>query len=111
MYQVNKVAYEEYPINIYINGHAITLVRIGRHHLEKHSLYMNDSLILELIYMLNEHTFEVDSTTNGIEYFVADIEYGEPPKIYRLIFLIEGEQMEVLGVVNAYRRGRRRRIK
>ena len=44
--------------------------------------------------------------TNKIEYFVADIELGDLGKVYRIIWLFEGEKMEILGVVNAYRRKR-----
>jgi hypothetical protein len=46
----------------------------------------------------------VDSITDGTEYFVADVEWGDPLKVYRLIWLFEGEKLEILGVVNAYRR-------
>jgi hypothetical protein len=44
--------------------------------------------------------------TNKVEYFVADIELGDSGKVYRIIWLFEGEKMEILGVVNAYRRKR-----
>ena len=106
---MSKIAYEEYLIEINVNHHQINLVRIGRHYLEKHASYMNDELILELVYSLHDQSFEMDSTTRGIEYFVADVEQGAPPKIYRLVFLIEGEQLEILGIVNAYRRKNRRK--
>ncbi|HLE12348.1 MAG: hypothetical protein A2504_01070 [Bdellovibrionales bacterium RIFOXYD12_FULL_39_22] len=101
---MNNFKYEEYPINIEVNHHNIKLLRIGNHYLGKHSSYMNDELILELVYMLNGHSFEVDSLTKDIEYYVADVEYGDTPKIYRLVFLIGGEDLEILGIVNAYRR-------
>jgi len=104
---MSKLIYEEYPIRIEVNGHSIIKLRIGRHYLEKHSAYMNDSLIFELVYALNGGIFKVDSVTKDIEYFVVDIEHGEPLKIYRLIWLIEGDEMEILGVVNAYRRKKR----
>jgi hypothetical protein len=63
---------------------------------------MNDALILDLITALDGHTFPINSTTDGIDYYVADVELGK--KTYRLIWLFEGERLEVLGVVNAYRR-------
>ncbi len=107
---MSDLKYEEYPISIEVNHHQIKLLRIGYHYLEKHSSYMNDELILELVYMLNGHSFKVDSLTKDIEYFVADVEHGDSPKIYRLVFLIEGEQLEILGIVNSYRRKTGRKI-
>ncbi|MBF0312449.1 MAG: hypothetical protein HQK50_14210 [Oligoflexia bacterium] len=104
---MTKPIFEEYTISIEVNNHHIRLLRIGRHYLEKHSADMSDTLIIDLAYALHGHQFEVDSTTKGIEYFIADVEHGSPVKIYRLIFLIEGEQMEILGIVNAYRRSKR----
>jgi hypothetical protein len=95
-----------FPFDAVINNHHISTVLIGRHYLIKHSDYMNDELILELVSSLDGQTIPVDSTTNNIDYFVADIELGKPAKIYRLIWLFEGEKMEILGVVNAYRKKR-----
>ena len=93
-----------YPFAGIINNHYVSTVLIGRHYLLKHGDYMNDELILQLVSLLIGKTFPVDSTTNGIDYFIADIEFGEPVKVYRLIWLFEGEKLEILGVVNAYRR-------
>lgn len=95
-----------YSFNAVINNHHVSTVLIGRHYLIKHSKDMNDDLILQIISALDGLTFPVDSTTNGIDYFVADVEFGEPLKIYRIIWLFEGDKMEILGVVNAYRRKR-----
>lgn len=67
---------------------------------------MNDEIILQLVGALNGHIFPVDSVTNDIEYFVTDIELADSGKVYRIIRLFEGEKMEILGVVNAYRRKR-----
>jgi hypothetical protein len=67
---------------------------------------MNDEVILQLVAALDGHSFPVDSVTNKIEYFVAGIELGDSGKVYRIIWLFEGEKMEILGVVNAYRRKR-----
>lgn len=99
---------QSYSFNAIINNHQISAVLIGRHYLIKHSNYMNDELILQLVTALDGQTFPVDSTTNGIDYYVADIEFGTPVKVYRLIWLFEGEKMEILGVINAYRRKRRK---
>ena len=65
---------------------------------------MNDDLIIELARCLDGGTFPADSSTSGIDYYAADIEYGNPLKIYRLIWLFEGDKLEILGDVNAYRR-------
>ena len=53
---------------------------------------------------LNGLTFPVDSSTSDTDYFVADIQMESNNKIYRIIWLFEGESLEVLGVINAYRR-------
>ncbi len=94
----------QHSVDLVINDHAITTVLIGRHYLSKHGAYMNDELILELVNSLNGFFFAPDSISNDIEYFVADIELKSNGKIYRIIWLFEGENLEVLGVVNAYRR-------
>lgn len=96
---------KRYPLSITVNGHAIRTVLIGRHYLKKHAAYMNDELILKLVAELDGGNFPVDSTTAGIDYYVADVEFDDE-KIYRLIWLFEGEKLEVLGVINAYRRGK-----
>ena len=70
---------------------------------------MNDEIILQLVAALDGHDFPVDSITNEVEYFVADIELDEAGKVYRIIWLFEGERMEILGVVNAYRRKRNKK--
>lgn len=95
---------KRYSLNITVNGNHINRVLIGRHYLEKHASYMNDELILQLVIALDGGTFPVDSTTDGIEYFAADVKVENPEKIYRIIWLFEGEFLEVLGVINAYRR-------
>lgn len=91
-----------YEICLTINGNEIKTVLIGRHYLKKHRSYMNDELILSLVRVLDGGHFPVDSTTDGVEYFIADIEWGDPVKTYRLIWIFEGK--EILGIVNAYRR-------
>jgi hypothetical protein len=98
-----------YKFKVTVNNHSITEVLIGRHYLEKHSSYMNDEIILQLVAALDGHDFPVDSITNEVEYFVADIELDEAGKVYRIIWLFEGERMEILGVVNAYRRKRNKK--
>ena len=99
-----------YPIQITVNDLSITTVLIGRHYLNKHGAYMDDELILRLVMELDGGNFLVDSTTAGVEYFVADIALDETEKIYRLIWLFEGEKLEVLGVINAYRKKGKKKL-
>ena len=102
---------KEYFLQLTVNGRIIKKVLIGRHFELKHGHYMNDELILDLVMALDGETFTVDSTTDGIEYYVADVIHGtvaNSRKTYRLIWLFEGEEMEILGVINAYRRRKRR---
>jgi len=100
---------KQYSFKIVVNGNHINTVLIGRHYLLKHSSYMNDELILQLVISLDGGTFPVDSTTDGVEYFAADVEIGNPEKIYRIIWLFEGRSLEVLGVINVYRSKKKRR--
>lgn len=97
-----------YNLSAIINGHQISTVLVGRHYLVNHSSYMDDGLILQLVSALDGKNFPVDSTTKGIDYYVADVEIGTPRKIYRIIWLFEGNRMEILGVINAYRRKRKK---
>ena len=98
-----------YPLKVIINGNKIATVLIGRHYLVKHGSYMNDELILQIVLALDGGNFPVDSTNEDIEYFAADVEMGTPVKIYRIIWLFEGDSLEVLGVINAYRKKKKKR--
>ena len=93
------------PHPIVVNGIKITHVVIGRHYRDKHSHYMSDDLILDLVIALNGNSFDPDSIGGGIEYFVGDIQLRSESgfKIYRLIWLFEGKRLEIIGVVNAFR--------
>lgn len=95
---------KQYTIRVSVNGHKVRSVLIGQHYRLKHSAYMNDELILQLVIALDGGNFPVDSTTDGIEYFAADVEIGDPAKVYRIIWLFESDFLEVLGVINAYRK-------
>ena len=99
---------KKFAIQITVNGHAINSVLIGRHYQKKHGSYMNDELILRLVTELDGGNFPVDSATAGIDYYVADIQLDDAEKTYRLIWLFEGERLEVLGVINAYRKSKRK---
>jgi hypothetical protein len=87
-----------------VNGHRITTVLIGRHYVIKHGKHINDDLILRLVASLDGGNYPVDSTTNGTYCYAADILLEETGKIYRLIWIFEGKYLQILGVVNAYRR-------
>lgn len=100
---------KQYAVQITVNGHSINSVLIGPHYLIKHGSYMNDELILMLVAELDGGNFPVDSSTAGVDYYVADIELDDAGKTYRLIWLFEGEKLEVLGVINAYRKSKRKK--
>ncbi len=102
---------KKYLLSLTVNGCAIKKVLIGRHYELKHGHYMNDALILELVMALDGEHFPVDSSSDGVRYHVADVIHtneSQSKKIYRVIWLIEGEEMEILGVINAYRRRKQR---
>ncbi len=94
---------------ITVNGHGINSVLIGCHYQINHGSYMNDELILQLVAELDGGDFPVDSTTASIDYYVADIQLAEADKTYRLIWLFEGKKLEILGVINAYRKTKRKK--
>ena len=104
MYRVSRPI--TYTLSVVINGHQIKKVKIGRHYQVRHGHYMSDDLILELVTALDGGIFPVDSSTDGVEYYAADVEFGSPSKVYRIIWLFEGKQIKILGVINAYRRKR-----
>ena len=93
-----------HTVDLTINGNHVTTVLIGRHYLLKHGSYMNDALVLDLVAALDGQTFPVDSTSDGIKYYIADIESTSGRRTYRVIWLFEGDKLEILGVINAYRR-------
>ena len=53
---------------------------------------------------LDGGNYPVDSNTNGVDYYSADVLLEETSKVYRLVWLFEGKFLEILGVVNTYRR-------
>ncbi len=101
-----------YKQSLKLNGHQITTVRIGQHYAAKHGAYMTDELILELVMALDGGHYQMDSTTAGVEYFAADVLHENrqgAKRTYRVIWLLEGDIFDVLGVVNAYRRKSRKK--
>ena len=61
-------------------------------------------MILRLVKTLDGGKYPIDSTTNDVDYYAADVLLEETGKAYRLIWLFEGKFLEILGVVNTYRR-------
>lgn len=98
---------------IIVNGHSVLQVVIGRHYRAKHAHYMNDDLVVGLVAALDGGDFPVDSVTGGVEYYAADISLvvGTDDKTFRLIWLFEGDRLEIIGVINAYRIKRKKNKK
>jgi hypothetical protein len=91
---------------ITINDHMITGVIIGQHYKDNHAESINDEIVIQLILALDEKTFTPDSTSKGIEYYVSDVQVQNSEsknKYYRLVWLLEGDFLEIIGVINAYR--------
>lgn len=51
----------QHTVDLTINGNHVTTVLIGRHYLLKHSSYMNDALILDLVTVLDGQSFPESS--------------------------------------------------
>lgn len=93
-------------VPITVNNHIITGVIIGQHYKENHAESINDEIVLQLILALDEKTFSADSSSKGIEYYVSDVQLQNEErksKYYRLIWLFEGNHLEIIGVINAFR--------
>ncbi len=105
MYNMKKGPKITLVTPIAVNGHRVTAIIIGRHYREKHAHYMNDEIILNLVMALDGGEFSPDSTNLGIEYYAADIslKINGLAKVCRLVWLFEGDLLEIIGVINAYR--------
>jgi len=96
----------EYQIDpIRINKILVSKVVVDSHYEEKHSEYINDDLILELVKSLDGR-IEVPQTEDeeGYSYFSTLLVHLE--KQYRLVWLLENDEIYV-GVINAYRDNRK----
>jgi hypothetical protein len=89
---------------ITVNGIKVVQVIIDAHYEEKHHAYMSDALILKLVNELDGRRELPEARTDRYSYFATLIEYDE--KKYRLVWLLEDHAIYI-GVVNAYRDGRR----
>jgi hypothetical protein len=97
---------------IQINEILIRKIIIGKHYREKHGQSMNDELIIQLVCSLDGKKFIPDSTTQGIDYFATDIQHRDLKnqlKVYRLVWLFEGQRLEIIGVINAFRVNKKRK--
>jgi len=78
------VSRREYKIDkIQVNRVLIDKVIIDSHYEEKHSEYMNDDLILELVAKLDERIEVPEETDDEFSYFATLIQHSS--KQYRLI--------------------------
>jgi hypothetical protein len=91
-----------FKINIVVNSRHIQRVFIDPHYELKHSDSISDSLILELVALLDGGDFTPEVITKGFEYYATD-NLVLKDKRYRLVWLFEKDELYI-GVVNAYRR-------
>lgn len=92
----------EYSRRITVNNRLLLRVIIDPHYEVRHSKYMSDSLILDLVMQLHGYQFEPVSSKEGYEYFVTD-NLRIRGKAYKLIWLLEKDE-SYIGVINAFRR-------
>ena len=91
----------QYPIDkIVVNQKEITRVIIDSHYEIKHGNYIDDSLILALVAMLDNRNEIPEAISNEFEYFSTLLTHMK--KQYRLVWLMENDSI-FIGVVNAYR--------
>jgi hypothetical protein len=90
-----------FKIDIVLNGRRIKYVVIDPHYELKHAKSMSDSIILDLVGLLDGDYFLPESIVNGYEYFAKDLSFKG--KEYRLIWVLEKNKCYI-GVINAYRR-------
>ncbi len=91
-----------FKTNIEVNRTRINQVVIDSHYELKHSESISDSIILELVCLLDGGDFDPESVSPDFEYYMTDNLILRSKK-YRLIWLIEKGSLYI-GVINAYRR-------
>ena len=88
----------EYSVTLTFNQRTFIKVIIDPHYEEKHS-DINDSLILELVKLLDGTEAEAEDETNGFKYFAREMFWRS--KKYRIILTYCEE--DFLGVINVFR--------
>ena len=91
-----------YDLHLRINNRLIRQVIIDSHYELKHAKSINDDLILDLVSLLNERSFDPEKTIGTFQYFKADPIFFNGLS-YRLIWVLEENKLYV-GVINAFRR-------
>ena len=91
----------EYPFSITVNGLKIETVIIDPHYEEKHSLSINDELILKLVQTLDGEFHDFVDEKSPFKYFVKE-EIEVDSKLFKMIWLLEENQLYV-GIINAFR--------
>lgn len=91
-----------FKIDIVVNNKRVKQVIIDPHYKLKHSDSISDSLIVELVNLLDGGDFSPEVVAKGFEYYTTE-NLVLKGKHYRLIWLLEKDQLYI-GVINAYRR-------
>jgi len=91
-----------YKTNITINNRRIKHVVIDPHYELKHSDTISDSLIMELVSLLDGGDFTPEVVSKGFEYYTTD-NLLLRNKRYRFVWLIEKTELYI-SVINADRR-------
>jgi len=98
-----KDAYRSYPLrkSLIINNREIKEVIISSHYEEKHSDYLNDEIILQLVKQLDNKRFETEEQKDNWEYFSYSPLFYQK-KIYKLVWCFESKS-SFLGIRTCYR--------
>ena len=89
---------------ILVNRITVSKVVIDSHYEEKHSDYMDDGLIVDLVKKLDGRIETPQEVDEEYSYFATLVNYEQ--KQYRLIWLLEDGAIYI-GVLNAYRDDRK----
>jgi len=91
-----------YAVSLVVNNQHIKRVIIDPHYELKHANTITDSLILELVKLLDGEYFSSEIVEDSFEYYMTE-NLSLDGKRYRLVWLIEKEEL-FIGVINAFRR-------
>ncbi len=89
-----------YVSSIYFNERFFGEVIIDPHYEEKHSSYMTDKLIIDLVKKLHGKEDEPTDHKEEFSYYSKRIRFDQ--KFYRLVWVLEKDQFYI-GVINAFR--------